>query len=49
MYKKVAADLNFVQREKQIEKFWKDNSIFEKSGEKKGDSYVFYDGPPTAN
>ena len=49
MYKKVDAGLNFVEREKQIEKFWKDNQIFEKSEEKKGDSYVFYDGPPTAN
>ena len=49
MYKKVDAGLNFVEREKQIEKFWKENQIFEKSEEKKGDSYVFYDGPPTAN
>ena len=49
MYKKVSADLNFVEREKQIEKFWKDNQIFEKSSERKGKSYVFYDGPPTAN
>ena len=51
MYKKVSTDLNFVQREKQIEKFWEENKIFEKSIEsrKKGDSYVFYDGPPTAN
>lgn len=51
MYKKVSTDLNFVQREKQIEKFWEENKIFEKSidSRKKGDSYVFYDGPPTAN
>ncbi|MBQ3816989.1 MAG: isoleucine--tRNA ligase [Clostridia bacterium] len=49
MYKKVDAGLNFVEREKQIEKFWKENGIFEKSEEKKGESYVFYDGPPTAN
>ena len=51
MYKKVSTDLNFVQREKQIEKFWEDNKIFEKSVDSraKGDSYVFYDGPPTAN
>ena len=51
MYKKVSTDLNFVQREKQIEKFWKDNKIFEKSVDSraKGESYVFYDGPPTAN
>ncbi len=51
MYKKVSTDLNFVQREKQIEKFWNDNKIFEKSVDSraKGESYVFYDGPPTAN
>lgn len=51
MYKKVDTDLNFVQREKQVEKFWKESGIFEKSidSRKKGESYVFYDGPPTAN
>ena len=51
MYKKVDTNLDFVQREKQIEKFWKDNKIFEKSIEerKDGKPYVFYDGPPTAN
>ena len=49
MYKKVSANLNFVDRENQVEKFWKDNQIFEKTCEKKGPSYVFYDGPPTAN
>ena len=51
MYKKVSTDLNFVQREKQIEKFWEENKIFEKSidSRQKGESYVFYDGPPTAN
>ena len=51
MYKKVSTDLNFVQREKQVEQFWKENRIFEKSMEdRKGKpSYVFYDGPPTAN
>ena len=51
MYKKVSTDLNFVQREKQVEEFWKQNHIFEKSMDtrKKGQSYVFYDGPPTAN
>ena len=32
MYKKVSTDMNFVDREKQIEKFWDDNHIFEKSG-----------------
>ena len=51
MYKKVSTDLNFVQREKEIEKFWKENNIFEKSIDTraKGEPYVFYDGPPTAN
>ncbi|MBQ7756223.1 MAG: isoleucine--tRNA ligase [Oscillospiraceae bacterium] len=51
MYKKVSTSLNFVQREKDVEKFWKDEKIFEKSIETKakGTPYVFYDGPPTAN
>ena len=49
MYKKVSANLNFVEREKAVEEFWKENKIFEKTCEKKGPSYVFYDGPPTAN
>ncbi len=51
MYQKVDTNLNFVEREKNVEKFWKDNQIFEKSMEnrKEGDSYIFYDGPPTAN
>ncbi len=51
MYEKVSTDLNFVEREKQVEKFWRDQKIFEKSVEsRKGKTpYVFYDGPPTAN
>ena len=51
MYQKVSTDLNFVDREKQVEKFWKDQKIFEKSidSRRKGQPYVFYDGPPTAN
>ena len=51
MYQKVSTDLNFVEREKQVEKFWKDNNIFRKSMEnrKEGPTYTFYDGPPTAN
>ena len=51
MYQKVNTDLNFVSREKEVEKFWKDNKIFEKSMDatKGGDTYTFYDGPPTAN
>ncbi len=51
MYQKVNSDLNFVEREKEIEKFWKDNDIFKKSmdSRKEGPTYTFYDGPPTAN
>jgi len=51
MYKKVPTDLNFVEREKEVEKFWADQKIFEKSIEDRKDSptYMFYDGPPTAN
>ncbi len=51
MYRKVDTNLNFVDREKEVEKFWKDNKIFEKSMEsrKEGETYTFYDGPPTAN
>ena len=51
MYKKVDTNLDFVQREKEIEKFWKEHKIFEKSIEERkgGKPYVFYDGPPTAN
>lgn len=50
-YKKVDTNLNFVDREKNIEKFWKDNDIFKKSIDTKADGevYTFYDGPPTAN
>ncbi|MCB6610269.1 isoleucine--tRNA ligase [[Clostridium] symbiosum] len=51
MYDKVSTNLNFVEREKNIEKFWADNKIFEKSidSRKDGETYTFYDGPPTAN
>ena len=51
MYNKVETNLNFVEREKQTEQFWKDHDIFKKSMEnrKEGDTYTFYDGPPTAN
>ena len=51
MYKKVSTNLNFVEREKQTEKFWRDNEIFKKSmdSRKEGETYTFYDGPPTAN
>ena len=51
MYNKVDTNLNFVDREKQVREFWKDNDIFKKSMEqrKQGETYTFYDGPPTAN
>lgn len=51
MYEKVSTNLNFVEREKATEKFWRDNQIFEKSmdSRKEGETYTFYDGPPTAN
>ena len=51
MYKQVPTSLNFVDREKAVEKFWEDNNIFKKSMEhrKEGETYTFYDGPPTAN
>ena len=51
MYKKVNPDLNFVEREKATEKFWKENHIFQKSIDQREGcpTYMFYDGPPTAN
>ena len=51
MYEKVSTGLNFVDREKEVEKFWKDHDIFQKSIELREGcpTYMFYDGPPTAN
>ena len=51
MYEKVSTDLKFVEREKKVEKFWKDNDIFRKSMDRREGcpTYMFYDGPPTAN
>lgn len=51
VYEKVTPDMKFVEREKEVEKFWKDNDIFQKSidSRKEGPTYTFYDGPPTAN
>ena len=51
MYRKVSADLSFVDREKSIVEFWKKNDIFEKSIEHRDgcERFTFYDGPPTAN
>ena len=51
MYKSISPNLNFVEEEKKIKQFWDDEKIFEKSidSRAKGEPYVFYDGPPTAN
>ncbi len=51
MYNSISPNVNFVEEEKKIEKFWSDEKIFEKSiaDRKDGEPYVFYDGPPTAN
>ena len=51
LYTKVNTDLNFVEREHEVEKFWEDRKIFEKSMKIREGSptYTFYDGPPTAN
>lgn len=51
MYKKVDPGMNFVEREKETLKFWKNNRVFEKTNEKTEGKPVFsfYDGPPTAN
>ena len=51
MYQKVETNANFVEHEKETEKFWRENDIFKKSMEarKEGPTYTFYDGPPTAN
>ena len=51
MYTKVDTNLNFVDREKEILKFWKDEDIAHKAvAQRRGaDTFTFYDGPPTAN
>ena len=51
MYKKVDTTLNFLDREKEVLQFWKDNKIFEKNVQENEGSreFTFYDGPPTAN
>ena len=51
MYNKVAKDLNFPAREKEIAQLWKDKDIVRRSfhfrdGAKR---LTFFDGPPTAN
>ncbi|NLW11982.1 MAG: isoleucine--tRNA ligase [Clostridiaceae bacterium] len=51
MYKKVSSDMSFVEREKEVLEFWKSENIFQKSidGREGGETFTFYDGPPTAN
>ena len=51
LYEKVSTNLSFVEREKKTLDFWNENKIFEKSIDtrKDGETYTFYDGPPTAN
>ena len=51
LYDKVSTNLSFVEREKKTLDFWNENKIFEKSIDtrKEGETYTFYDGPPTAN
>lgn len=51
MYNKVDTNLNFVEREKEIEKFWEEHDIFKKQVHQHEDAdvFTFYDGPPTAN
>lgn len=51
MYREVSTNMNFVDRERQTEKFWEENRVFERSIEERaeGRTYTFYDGPPTAN
>ena len=43
MYNKVDTNMNFVDREKETEKFWRENDIFKKSMEnrKEGETYTF--------
>ena len=51
MYKQVSANVSLVEREKEVERFWRENDIFQKTidSRKEGPVYTFYDGPPTAN
>lgn len=51
MYNKVDTNLNFVDREAEVLKFWKENDIANKciTNREGCDTFTFYDGPPTAN
>ena len=51
MYNKVPTDLNFVSREREVARLWKDKDVIRKSFDlrKGGEQFTFFDGPPTAN
>ncbi len=51
VFEPVETELNFPRDERKILEFWKQNRIFQKSLEarKGGPTFVFYEGPPTAN
>ena len=51
MYNKVDTNLDFANREHEVEQFWADNDIAQKAIDQRADceDYTFYDGPPTAN
>ncbi|MBE6779042.1 MAG: isoleucyl-tRNA synthetase, partial [Ruminococcaceae bacterium] len=51
MYRKVPTNMNFVEREQGVLQFWTENDVFRRSmdSRKEGETYTFYDGPPTAN
>ncbi|MCL2575156.1 MAG: isoleucine--tRNA ligase [Defluviitaleaceae bacterium] len=51
MYKKVNADLNFAERERQVLDFWRENKVFEQAikNTQGKEPFIFYEGPPTAN
>ncbi|MDH4067822.1 MAG: class I tRNA ligase family protein, partial [Dehalococcoidia bacterium] len=51
MFREVGSKVNFVQLEEDILRFWREQSIFDKSISirEKGPHYTFYEGPPTAN
>src|SRR5260221_425330 len=50
-FKPVDTKVNFPELEEKTLKFWKEDKIFEKSlaKNKDGKTFVFYEGPPTAN
>ena len=46
MYSKVPTSVNFVEREKEVLRFWQEHNIFKRSIEERadGENYTFYDG-----